>query len=150
MNAVAHLPPRTSLTDVLLLFGFSLLFAAILHLIRGQRLRLCDEVSVVCKRAAIPDACQPGPSDSLISDARRFHRSAVAFALAWFPFLVLVIGYTCCSLIRDAGYLIFPWPLLTVSLLFGFALWAAQRIRLHLVSRLILPEPNQHLQATPR
>jgi hypothetical protein len=40
--------------------------------------------------------------------------------------------------------------LLTVSLLFGFVLWVAQRIRLRLISRLILQRPNQHLQATSR
>ena len=150
MNSVTPVPPRTSLTDVILLFGFSLLIAAILHLIRGQKLRLSEEVAVICKKYSASGSKPPGVSDDLVSNVRRFHRSVAAFTLSWLPFLVLVIGNTCCSLLRDAGYLIFPWPLFSVSLLFGLALWAGQRIRLHFIRRLVSGGPNQHLQPTPR
>ncbi len=150
MNNVTPLPPRTSLTDVIALFGFTLLIAAILHLVRGQKLRLSEEVAVVCKRYSISGSTQSGVSNDLDSAVRKFHRSVVAFILTWLPFLVLVLGNTCVSLLRDAGYLIFPWPLLTVCLLFGLAVWAAQRVRLRLISRLIIRGPNQYLQATPR
>jgi len=150
MNSVATLPPRTSVAEVMVLFGFSLLIAAVLHLIRGQKLSLSGEVAVVCKRSSMSGTNQTIPPDDLVSTVRKFHRSVMAFALTWLPFLVLVLGNTCCSLLRDAGYLIFPWPLLSVSLLFGLALWVVQRVRLRLISRLILQGPNQHLQATPR
>jgi hypothetical protein len=149
MNTVPPLPPRTSLTDVILLFGSSLVAAAVWHLIRGQRLRLSEEAKTVAKRCSASASNQSGLSDGLFSTVRKFHRSMVAFILSWLPFLVLVIGNTCCSLLRDAGYLIFPWPLLTVGLLFGFALWVAQRTRLRLICRLIFPGPDQHLPAAP-
>jgi hypothetical protein len=150
MNSVAPLPPRTSFTDVIVLLGFSLLIAAVFHLVRGQKLRLSEEVAVVCKSRSDSGWSQSGHTDDLVSNVRRFHRSVVAFTVSWLPFLVLVIGNTCCSLLRDAGYLIFPWPLICVNLLFGLALWASQRIRLHLISRLISQGPNQHLQPTRR
>jgi hypothetical protein len=150
MNGIVPLPPRTSFTDVIVLFAFSLLIAAVLHLIRGWRLRPSEEVAIACKKCSVPGSNEPRLSDDLVSKVRRFHRSVVAFTLIWLPFLVLVIGNTCCSLLRDAGYLIFPWPLLSVSLLFGFALWAGQRIRLRLISRLVSGGSNQHLQPTPR
>jgi hypothetical protein len=150
MNSVTPLPPRTSLTDVIALLAISLLLAGVLHLIHGQKLRLSEEVAVVCKKHSDSGLDHHSLSDDLVSIVRRFHRSLLAFILTWLPFLVLVLGNMCCSLLRDAGYLIFPWPLLSVSLLFGLALWVAQRIRLHLISRLVLRGPNQHLQATPR
>ena len=146
MNSITLLPPRTSLTDVITLFVFSLFIAGVLHLIRGQKLRLSEEVSIVCKRYSIPDSQQSGLSRDPAPAVRKFHSSAVAFILAWLPFLVLVAGYTCCSLLRDAGYLIFPWPLFTVSLVFGLALWVAQCIRLRSIRRLLLQGPNQHPQ----
>jgi len=150
MNSVTPLPPRTSFTDVIVLLGFSLMIATVLHLIRGQKSRLSEEVAVVCKRRLNPGLIQSGLIDDLVSNVRGFHRSVLAFTLTWLPFLVLMLGYTCCSLLRDAGYLIFPWPMLGVSLLFGLALWVVQRIRLRLISRLISQSQNQHLQATPR
>src|SRR5258706_367587 len=125
MNSITPLPPRTSLTDVIALFVFSLFIAGVLHLIRGQKLRLSEEVAIVCKRYSIPDPKQSGLSEEPASTVREFHGSVVAFIITWSPFLVLVTGYTCCSLLRDAGHLIFPWPILTVSLVFGLSLWVA-------------------------
>ena len=150
MNSVTAPPPGTSLTDVIALFGLSLLMAVLLHLIRGQKLRLAAEVALICKRCAISEASPSEISDDLVSNVRRFHLSVGAFALSWLPFLVLVIGYTLCSLLRDAGYLIFPWPLLGVSLLFGFAFWAGQRIRMRVIERRISGRLNQPASPTRR
>jgi len=150
MNSITPLPPKTSLTDVIALFVFSLFIAGVLHLIRGQKLRLSEEIAIASKRYSIPDSKQSGLSEDPASKVRKFHSSVVAFILTWLPFLVFVTGYTCCSLLRDAGYLIFPWPLLTVSLVFGLALWVAQCIRIRSIRRVLLQGPNQHLQATPR
>jgi hypothetical protein len=122
--------------------------AAVLHLIRGQKLRLSEEVALARKRYPISGSNQPVLSEDLLSTVRRFHRSVAAFALTWLPFLVFVIGCTCCSLLRDAGYLIFPWPLLTVALLCGLVMWVVQRIRLRFISRLIPTGPSHKLQAT--
>lgn len=135
---------------MIVLFAFSLFIAVVLHLIRGQKLRLSEEIAVVRNGCSVSGSNRPNPSEDLVSIVRKFQRSVAAFTLTWLPFLVLVTGNTCCSLLRDAGYLIFPWPLLTVSLLFGLALWVAQRMRLRLISRLILHGSNQHLLATPR
>jgi hypothetical protein len=150
MNSIAPLPPSTSLTDVVALVVFSLFMAGVLHLFRGQKLRLSEEVAVVCKRRSIPDCGQAGLPEDMLPAVREFHWSMAAFMLTWLPLVVLVTGFTCCSLLRDAGYLIFPWPLLTISVVSGLTLWVAQRIRLRAISRRLLRGPNQHLQATPR
>lgn len=149
MNGVTAPPPGTSFTEVIALFGLSLFLAAVLHLIRGQKMRLAEEVALVWKRRTISDASQSGLSDDLVSNACRFHRSVGAFTLSWLPFLVLVIGNTLCSLLRDAGYLIFPWPLLGASLLFGFAFWAGQRIRLRAIGRRISERLNHPAPPNP-
>ena len=139
-------PPKTSLTDVVAIFAFSLFMTAILHLTRGQKVRLAQEIAMVRNRYSLPDSGHPKSAEDEMLTVRKYHNSLTALILSWLPFLILVAGDTCCSLLRDAGYLIFPWPLLAVSLLFGLGLWATQTIRLRSIRRLLLRAPNKPLQ----
>jgi hypothetical protein len=135
MDAITP-PPTTTLTDVIVLFVFSLFVAGILHVIRGRDSILSREATSVSRRnsGAIKNT---GISDKEMASVRKFHKSLAAFTLSWVPFLVLVAGNTCCSLLRDAGYLIVPWPLMIVSLAFGIAFAVTQIIRCRFIGRLV-------------
>jgi hypothetical protein len=138
MNTIIASSPKMSVTDVLLVFAFSLLVAGALHLIRAQKVRLGEDLALVLKRYRVARSHDDHSVEHLLK-VRKYHWSLAAFVLSWLPFLVLVTGTTCCSLLRDGGYPVFPWPLLAVSLLFGLAFWAAQNMRLRSIKRLILP-----------
>jgi hypothetical protein len=127
-----------SVTDLLLVFAFSFLVAGALHLIRAQKVRLGEDIALVLNRYRVTRSHDNHSVDHLLK-VRRYHWSLAAFVLSWLPFLVLVTGNTCCSLLVAAGYPVFPWPVLAVSLLFGLAFWVAQNMRLRSIKRLILP-----------
>jgi len=143
-------PPKTSLTDVMLLFACSLVIGGALHLIRGNKVWLSQEIAGVRKRCSIVDSSRCDVPTEEMAAVRNYHRSWMAFLLSWVPFLILVAGGTCCSLLRDAGYLIFPWPLLTVALLSALAFALTQTIRVRSIKRLLLRGPNKPMQPTPR
>jgi len=143
MNTIIAWPPKTSVTDVLAVFAFSVLAAGALHLIRGQKVRLGEDIVLALKRYGVARSGHDDHTVDHMLKVRRYPWSLAAFVLSWLPFLVLVTGNTCCSLLRDGGYPIFPWPLLAVSLLFGLAFWIAQSMRLRSIKRLILPMTNE-------
>jgi hypothetical protein len=142
MNTIIASSPKMSVTDVLLLFAFSLLVAGALHLIRAQKVRLSEDIALVLKRYRVARSHDNHSVEHLLK-VRKYHWSLAAFVPSWLPFLVLVIGNTCCSLLGAAGYPVFPWPLLAVSLLFGLAFWEAQNMRLRSIKRLILPATTE-------
>ncbi len=147
MIAITIPPSRTSLADVVMLFAASLLFAGVWHLLRGQKVRLSEELAILAKRYSIPDFGDSDLSGDQMLTIQKYHRGLRAFIVSWLPFLVAGVGDTFCSLLRDAGYLIFPWPVLGVSLCFGLAFWMTDRIRLRSVSHLLLQRPNLRPQA---
>jgi hypothetical protein len=135
MNTMPDLPSTTSLKDVLGLLALSLLFGGVLHALRW--LRLSREVTLVRKRYSIPDSTHN--SDPLRA-VRNYHQSVTAFMLSWLPFLA---GITCsigCSLLRDAGYAIYPWLLLASGLLFGLAMVTTETFRQRRIRRYLLSE----------
>ena len=138
MNTIIALSPTMPVTDLVLVFAFSLLAAGAVHLIRAQKVRLGEDLALVLKRYRAPRSHDDHSVEHMLK-IRKYHWSLAAFVLSWLPFLVLATGNTCCSLLRDGGYPVFPWPLLAVSLLFGLAFWVAQNLRLRAIKRLILP-----------
>lgn len=138
MNTIITSSPGLSVTDVLLVFGFSLLVAGALHLIRAQKVRLGEDIALVLKRYRGTRSHDNHFVEHLLK-VRKYHWSLAACVLSWLPFLVLATGNTCCALLGAAGYPVFPWPLLAVGLLFGFTFWVAQDMRLRSIKRLILP-----------
>jgi hypothetical protein len=148
MNTIMASLAKTSVTDVLALFAFSLLAAGILHVIRGRKVKLGEDIVIVLKRYGVVRSTHTDHSVDHMLKVRKYHWSLAAFILSWLPFLMLVTGNTCCSVLHDAGYPIFPWPLLAVGLLFGLALWVAQSMRLRSIKRLLFPTPVKSLEAT--
>ena len=142
MNTIIASSPKVSVTDVLLVFAFSLLAAGALHLIRAQKVRLGEDLALVLKRYPVARSHNDHSVEHMLR-VRKYHWSLAAFVLSWLPFLVLVTGNTCCSLLRDGGYPVFPWPLLAVGLFFGLALWAAQNMRLRSIKRLTQPTTTE-------
>ena len=56
---------------------------------------------------------------------RSFHLTVPSFLAAYAPVIAFVIGLSSCSLLRDTGYLVFPW-LITLAMAFaGLIGWLA-------------------------
>ena len=142
MNTIIASSPKMLVSDVLLAFGFSLLVAGALHLIRAQKVRLGEDIALVLKRYRVARSHDDHSVEHLLK-VRKYHRSLAAFVLSWLPFLVLLTGNTGCLLLGAAGYPLYPWPLLAVGLLFGLAFWVAQNMRLRSIKRLILPNRTE-------
>ena len=122
-------PPPTALSDVLLLFALSLVGAGVLHLLRGWTNVPSREAGVLSRHAS---ASGPGTQDrsgELLTRVRGFQRGWLSFLLTWLPLVVMVAGYTGCSLLRDAGYLIFPWPILGVAVAGSVVMASTEFIR---------------------
>ncbi len=145
MNAMPA-PPLTSWSDVVLLGVSSLAIAAVLHGLRGRKAGLSEEAASVCRCHAIPDALLAGLAEDPVTALRRYHRSGAAFLLTCLPMLILVAGFTGCSLLRDAGYQIFPWPLLAVCLASGLSFGVANHFRQRSIHRLLLCRTKPLLQ----
>ena len=96
-------PTPTTLIDALAIIGLCIPAALFLHAIVS--------VSMVRKaRSADPSA----------AEALKKHLwSAPSLLLAWLPFLAMALALIGCSLLRDAGYLTFPWPMIGVWVLFA-------------------------------
>jgi hypothetical protein len=151
MNAMAPTPPLTSWSDVALLGMSCLALAAFLHGVRGRKEGLSQEVVRACRGHAIPDALLASLGEDPVAALRRYHRSGAAFLLTCLPFVIMVAGFTGCSLLRDAGYEIFPWPLLAVCLASGLSFGVAIHFRQRSILRLLLcrMKPASQAAATP-
>ncbi|MDB6070043.1 MAG: hypothetical protein JWL81_1214 [Verrucomicrobiales bacterium] len=128
ITAILH--TTTTLSDSLYLVGFSLPAALIPHAIRGAFLHKNHQ-----KRdsSRLPHNILTDPASLQI---RRFHWSLASVVLSWLPFLMMSLGYVGCSLLRDAGHQIFPWPLLAVSILFALTFGASQYLRHRMIQNL--------------
>ena len=144
MNAMPA-PPLTSWSDVVLLGVSSLAIAAVLHGLRGREAALSREAASVCRGHAIPDALLASLAEDPVTALRRYHRSGAAFLLTCLPYVIMVAGFTGCSLLRDAGYDIFPW-LLAVCLASGLSFGVAIHFRQRSILRLLLCRAKPPLQ----
>jgi hypothetical protein len=82
-------------------------------------------------------------SETQFRAIQKFHISILAFILSWLPFLVGTIGMICCSLLRDAGYQILPWPMLAVAVVAVIAASVSHRLRMGLIRRLLSSRTNE-------
>ena len=142
-------PPQTTLEDILWLIGLFFVAAIIIHVIRlifgfeRESLRIMERAKKVIPSAVIDHAL-------VVQAARRFHLTFIAFWVSYLPMLVLAIGGSACTLLRDDGYLIFPWLIPSVLVIFSFTNWLSMdwRERAILESALELhfhqaePEPD--------
>lgn len=135
MLAQQILAPATSAVDVLLVLTLSVPLALILHLLQG----LSSSRTISAASPIIPDpsveTAAPSPAKVARSIFTRRYWSTSSIFLTWFPCLVMAVGNISCSLLRDAGYQIFPWPITSVSVLFGLTLVICQGIRRRIEKR---------------
>lgn len=111
--------PPTSLRDCLLLVAFTVPVALVFHGVVAAPMFRAAKESASYSEAAY----------------RKMFWSAPSLLLTWVPLLVGAVGNIGCSLLRDAGYLIFPWPLFSVAVLFGVAMFVCQRLRQRMIRR---------------
>ncbi len=97
----------------------------------------------MCKRQPIANSISRDLSESQFRTIQKFHMSIVAFILSWLPFLVSAIGMICCSLLRDAGYQILPWPILAVAVVAVIAASVSHHLRMGSIRRLVSSGPNE-------
>ena len=124
MHMLAALtPPSTDLSDAVGLVAFSIPAALASHAIKA----------VVINRKARKAGLVSGHSSTgglKPADGRRgSHWTGLSLFLTWLPFLVMTLGYVGCSLLRDAGFQIYPWPLLSVPVLFGLTVGLCEFVR---------------------
>ena len=117
-------PPPTTLEDILLLLGLCVMAVTLVHLLRiafgFQR-----EVSAATERAKRLVPMLEIDSASASRAVRSFHLTVPSFLAAYAPVFALVIGCSTCSLLRDAGYIIFPWLIPSAFVFSGLIGWLA-------------------------
>lgn len=106
-------PPVTQWSDALYLILLSIPLALVAHL-----LLISPSLRKGLKAEAETGSGVPG-SQGLVVAEKRFRWTGLSLLLSWLPILAMVLGNIGCSLLRDAGFKIFPWPLIGVAVLFG-------------------------------
>ena len=124
-------------SDIFWLLCATFAAGAFTHLVGGSLLKV--EVAKVVRHHT--GAKEKGiVSVAQMAIARRFHMSPFAFLLSWIPFALIVSAQIVCSLIRDAGYRIFPWAILITSILFGPGWSTASYLRRRRLRKLLFPD----------
>lgn len=129
------LPPRTDMNDVALMFGCVLVIGLVIHILRGLPAFLRKEAELSAGKNH-----NRVITDDRMSVIRRFHWSAEAFILSLIPFLLAAAANTAMAMARDAGYMIFPWPVLASSALIGLGFGTSQHRRARKIRKIVLPE----------
>lgn len=122
-------PPTTTLSDAICVVAVSFPAALIPHSVFW--------VALYRKIQGGDSALEPESSGpSVGARIRRFYWSVPSLLLAWLPFLVMALGNVGCSLLRDAGYQIFPWPMVSVTVLFAVAFGGSYFLRHRMIEKL--------------
>jgi hypothetical protein len=129
------LPPRAGMLDLALMFGCVLVIGLVIHIVRGLPAFLRKEAELSAGKNH-----NRVITDDQLSAIRRFHWSAEAFILSLIPFLLAAAANTAVSLIRDTGYMIFPWPVLASSALIGLGFGITLYRRALKIRKIVLPE----------
>ena len=109
-------PQTTSVSDCIWLLVISLAGGLLNYLMDRRRYRIAQ-------------ASEPGPS------RHSNFQSQKAFLISWFPWLLFCVGSIGVSVLRDYGFIIFPWPMLANFLLLSLWLNLAQRLQSRYTSR---------------
>jgi hypothetical protein len=113
------MPPTTSLSDCLWIIALSVGIAATRYL-AGLTGFFCSAEAKgfagwLLRRKA-PLVIDPTEAETAV---HKYYRSPAAFFIIWFPWLAFCSGNIVVSLLRDAGFMIFPWPILINCALLG-------------------------------
>jgi hypothetical protein len=125
--------PQTTLSDCLGMLGISLVAGAALHLLRARLGKVSGEADVLAHSTG-------QAKTEVLAAIKSFHWTPAAFLLSWLPLLGMSMGNIACSLWRDAGHSLYPWPMVGVSVLVAaiFAVTVVLRHRM-LKRRLVSP-----------
>lgn len=134
--------------DVLGIVGMSFVGGAIFHGILWSLLK--SHVAALLRNRSA-DRPNEAVSNEQLGVARRFHWTVFSLTLSWMPFALLATGNIACSLIRDAGYLIFPWAIVASSCLAGLGFSLAILLRNRRLASLLSPAEcgEQEILAAP-
>jgi hypothetical protein len=129
---VIAMPPKTSWTDVAFLFGVCVVVGAIHWMARWLIRRKPETLGQTLKevRGQIP-------TEELERIALIFDRSLVNCFLCIIPFLGMWFGNTCTSLLRDRGYIVFPWIIMLGPSLLVILMVACERIRSQMLKKVV-------------
>ncbi len=143
MEPVTIHPPVTALRDVLALAGWTGVVTLIWYGMTGTQGLLTREAisSVLGGRASEADMQAAPLTTDQLARLRRFHFSWPVFLLGCLPMLMIVMGNVGCSLLRDAGYLIFPWPVMLNGAACGASFYVVLIVRRRFIRRLLLVQP---------
>ena len=136
-------PPVTAMRDVLALVGWTGVLTLIWYGVTGTQRLLTREAisSVLGRRASEADVQGASVTADQTARLRKFHFSWPVFLLGCLPMLMIVMGNVGCSLLRDAGYLIVPWPVRLNGAACGASFYVVLIVRRRFIRRLLLGQP---------
>ena len=141
MEPVTIHHPVTSLSEVLILLGWTGVLTLIWYGVMGTR-RLLTREAVICvlgRRPSEADLQAAQVSAGQMARLRKFHFSWPSFLLHCLPMVSLVVGSVTCSLLRDADHLVF-WMVMVNGAAAGVAFGLVPITRRRLIRRVMLGE----------
>ena len=123
------MPPPTSLSDCLWLLGMSIAIGAAFFLLgwSGKARSIATQrFTTALSREETSRPVDPAMASDVV---RGYSRSSVAFLICWLPWLAMILGSIGVSLLRDAGFVIFPWVILLPGALFVAGWLLAARLK---------------------
>lgn len=115
--------PATNWRDAFDLVIYTIPLALLYHQILAQALKRSSQ------KEELKASRMGFKALGFVNAERRFRWTALSLLLSWLPILVMVLGAIGCSLLRDAGFQIFPWAVLGASVLCGVALPLCQKAK---------------------
>lgn len=134
------MPPRTSITEVLLFFGLVVIVGLVHWLVRFY---MGTEASVKAL-GEIPENDNKAVSVQQKQEAiRLFHRGFTNLTITLMPLIGFWLSQTFVSIARDAGYIIFPWFILASVLTLTSLSYLSESLRKQLIRSKIARIENQ-------
>ena len=134
------MPPKTSATEVLLLFGLAIVFGFIHWLVRFY---IRTEIGDKTLESLSKNTPQSISIEKMQEAVRLFHRGFTNLMITLMPLVGFWLSQTCVSLARDAGHTIFPWFILASALILSLLLTLSESLRMRMIrSRIAIVEPQ--------
>jgi hypothetical protein len=129
------MPPKTNWTEVAILLGLVILVGFVHWL---TRLMVRSKLQILDQK--LNDVRGNLGAEELAQIAMKFNWRLSNLLLCTLPLLGLWSGNTFASLMRDRGFMIFPWLILLGPVLAAILAAACERVRLWLLRRTVAQE----------